>query len=65
MRGVGRRQAPEEFLQNCDAFMYIDPANRFELLDNEGLVRREKKQYYFEKTNKEKVVFIFFLKKQE
>ena len=39
MRGVGRRQAPEEFLQNCDAFMYIDPANRFELLDNEGLVR--------------------------
>eukprot|EP00903_Cladosiphon_okamuranus_P014291 g13273.t1 len=38
VRGVGRRQAPDEFLQNCDDFMYIDPANRFELLDNEGLV---------------------------
>ncbi|CAN0260190.1 unnamed protein product [Ectocarpus fasciculatus] len=38
VRGVGRRQAPKEFLDNCDAFMYIDPANRYELLDNEGLV---------------------------
>ncbi|CAM9836206.1 unnamed protein product [Ectocarpus sp. 6 AP-2014] len=38
VRGVGRRQAPKEFLDNCDTFMYIDPANRYELLDNEGLV---------------------------
>ncbi|CAN0057073.1 unnamed protein product [Ectocarpus sp. 13 AM-2016] len=38
VRGVGRRQAPKEFVDNCDAFMYIDPANRYELLDNEGLV---------------------------
>lgn len=42
MRGIGRRQAPKEFLDNCDAFMYIDPANRYELLDNEGLVRKTK-----------------------
>lgn len=41
VRGVGRRQAPKEFLDNCDAFMYIDPANRYELLDNEGLVRQK------------------------
>lgn len=43
VRGVGRRQAPKEFLDNCDAFMYIDPANRYELLDNEGLVRLRQK----------------------
>ncbi|CAN0439776.1 unnamed protein product [Hapterophycus canaliculatus] len=39
VRGIGRRQAPEQFLKNCDAFMYVDPANRYELLDDEGLVR--------------------------
>lgn len=38
VRGMGRRQAPEAFLKNCDAFGYIDPANRYELLMNEGLV---------------------------
>lgn len=38
VRGVGRRQAPEVFLKNCDAFMYIDPANRYELLMDEVLV---------------------------
>lgn len=36
--GVGRRQAPPSFLQHCDAFIYIDPANRYELLMDEGLV---------------------------
>lgn len=39
VRGVGRRQASEKFLKNCDSFMYIDPANRYELLMDEGLVR--------------------------
>ena len=38
VHGVGRRRAPEAFLENCDTFMYIDPANRYELLTDEGLV---------------------------
>lgn len=38
VHGVGRRRAPEDFLENCDTFMYIDPANRYELLTDEGLV---------------------------
>lgn len=36
--GVGRRQAPGKFLKSCDAFIHIDPANRYELLMDEGLV---------------------------
>lgn len=38
VRGAGRRQATRAFLENCDAFSYIDPANRYELLMDEGLV---------------------------
>lgn len=42
--GVGRRQAPPSFLQHCDAFIYIDPANRYELLMDEGLVREMERE---------------------
>lgn len=36
--GVGLRQAPEAFCRECDSFLYMDPANRYELLMDEGLV---------------------------
>lgn len=38
--GMGPRQAPTTFSSKCDSFVYMDPANRYELLMDEGLVSR-------------------------